>query len=183
MRSFIAIDFDRELKTKIAGLQSEIRKYAFLGRWKHIDNFHLTLKFLGEINEGKIKSINTALSEICSSIPAFKLKFSNLGYFLGQERIRVLWLGLGGDMSKLIDIKKAIDVGLKYEGFEPEKRKFTPHVTIAQDVVLHNGLESIKHLINLDELPEIIVKSVYLFKSEQKDFKRIYTPISEYCLI
>ena len=183
MRSFIAIDFDRELKTKIAGLQSDLRKYALSGRWKYADNFHLTLKFLGEIKTESISGINKKLAEVCNSFTVFNLRFSNLGYFPGQESIRVLWIGLEGDTDKLISLKEAIDIKLTDEGFSPEKRNFTPHVTIAQDVVLSNGLENIKHLFNLNELPEISVKSVYLFKSEQKNSKRIYTPISEYGLI
>ncbi|NLC69550.1 MAG: RNA 2',3'-cyclic phosphodiesterase [Clostridiaceae bacterium] len=183
MRSFIAIDFDRELKTRIAGLQSEIRRYAVSGRWKHIDNFHLTLKFLGEINPNSVENINRILAGICSSFSPFKLSFSTLGYFPGQEKIRVLWLGLEGDLDKLLCFQKTIDAGLKEEGFEPEKRRFTPHVTIGQDIVLNSVFESIMRLVDPKELPEIRVRSIYLFKSEQINFKRIYTPISEFCLI
>jgi len=183
MRSFVAIDFERDVKETLVSLQKEIKMHALSGRWKHEDNFHLTLKFLGEVETNKIKQIDDRLLKACSKFEAFSLCFSHLGCFQGQEFIRVLWLGLTGDTNALQVLQKTIEIELEDLGFASEKRDYTPHVTIAQDVVLTEDFENIKDLIKLYKIPKIQVKSVYLFKSEQKGPKRIYTPISEYKLV
>lgn len=180
MRSFVAIDFNKELKIKLADLQSGLRKWAVSGRWKYVDNFHLTLKFLGEIKPESVGNIDKKLLGICNGFKEFKLKFSSLEYFPGKKSIRVLWLGLEGDVDELINLQEEIDIQLKSIGFKPEKRNYIPHITIGQDVVFIDEFENIKRMFTLNELPEIAVKSVYLFKSEQINCKRVYTPISEY---
>ena len=76
MRAFIGIDFSQGLKKEIGELQKELRKYALKGRWKYIDNFHLTLKFLGEINFEQKKEIDDALRKICQNKKTFKLALS-----------------------------------------------------------------------------------------------------------
>mgnify|MGYP002682077563 FL=1 len=68
-------------------------------------------------------------------------------------------------------------------GFEREKRRYIPHVTIAQDVKFNTDFENIKGLVESDRFAKIEVRSVNLFKSEQISNKRVYTPITEHNLI
>lgn len=180
MRAFIAIDFSRELKKQIADFQSGIRRYAFSGRWKHTDNFHLTLKFLGEINPGKADEINRELDEIRAKTGVFRLRINELGYFPGKDCMRVLWLGLGGDLDKLNALQAAIEAGMSKLGFEKEKRRYIPHITIAQDVRLERDFEEIRKIFHRRTFDEIIADKVYLVKSEQIGQKRVYTPIAEH---
>ncbi|MGI6606696.1 MAG: RNA 2',3'-cyclic phosphodiesterase [Peptococcia bacterium] len=97
MRAFIGIDFAPEVKKEIFNLQQRLRKYALRGRWKHSDNFHLTLKFLDEISLTQQAQINEAMQKVCLGQKPFKLAVTSLGVFNGKEAIRVLWLGLTGD--------------------------------------------------------------------------------------
>lgn len=183
MRAFIGIDFSQGLKKEIGELQKELRKYALKGRWKYIDNFHLTLKFLGEINFEQKKEIDDALRKICQNKKTFKLALKDLGTFDGWDSIRVLWLGLSGEIQTLESIHREIDQALLPLGFQREKRKYSPHITLGQDLVFHCSLEKIKGIVNQVEFETVKVDHLYLFKSEQIENKRIYTKISQYPLL
>jgi len=182
MRAFIGIDFSKELKQKITGLQAELRKHAVSGRWKYVDNFHLTLKFLDEIDLKKASQIGKELEEICSRTERFSLRVSEMGNFPGRDSIRVLWLGLKGDIDRLNNLQNKIDSSMQNLGFESEKRGFKPHVTIGQDLIFDIGFDELKGLVDFKGYPEIAADRVYLFKSEQIGKKRVYTPINQYAL-
>ena len=180
MRAFLAIDFDSGLKAQIAGLQSRLRRYEITGRWKHIDNFHLTLKFLDEINEDNVKDIDGVMGDICAGRSGFGLYVAKLGCFPGRDAIRVLWLGLGGDLEKLGSLQGETDKGLSALGFETEKRPYRPHVTIAQDISFSRDFDGLTEMFDYKQFSPIRADRVYLFKSEQAGGKRLYTRISEY---
>ncbi len=181
MRTFIAIDFDMELKKSIYAVQSCLRNNALEGRWKHIDNFHLTLKFLDEVEKPKAAEIAKRLDSLCSAMPCFKLKISGMGSFgSGRMPLKALWLGIGGDLERLHMLQRQIDMSLLDLGFETEKRSYKPHITIGQDIVLKTGLDIISKAIDISNMPAINADRIYLFKSEQINGKRVYTPLSEH---
>ncbi len=180
MRLFIAIDFNIEIKRKLADLQANLKDVAVSGRWKYINNFHLTLKFLGETKPENIKYINEKLITICSEYEVFRLKFSSLGHFPGKNSVRVLWLGLDGDINTLEKLQTDIDIQMESIGFTPEKRKYVPHITIGQDVVFKSGFQDGKEMVNLNEIPEITVRGISLFKSEQIGNRRVYASIYDH---
>ncbi len=182
MRSFIAVDFSRQLKSEIAGLQSMLRSHAASGRWKYIGNFHLTLKFLDEIDLKKVSEISDKMREICAGTEKFKLGISELGNFPGKECLRVLWLGIGGELDRLNSFQNKIDAALEGMGFRKENRSYTPHITIGQDVVFYTEFGKIKELAGVSRMPEFLVEKAYLFKSEQVGGRRIYTPVNEFKL-
>lgn len=182
MRAFIGIDFENEIKNGILELQQRLKKYAVKGRWKHFDNFHLTLKFLNEIDSKQQQLINKTLINLCSKQQPFGLQISGLGIFNGRDSIRVIWLGLAGDISALNSLQRSIECELAPLGFAQDKRSYNPHITIAQDVVFECGFDEIKKSIGKFELNSSIVDSIYLFKSEQVQNKRIYTKESGYKL-
>lgn len=183
MRSFVAINFDRQLKSDIADFQSKLKSYAVSGRWKHIDNFHLTLKFLGEIDRKKTGLIERALDNACSQVKKFRLRVDSLGSFPGQGSLRVLWLSLDGELNRLNSLFSAVDRSLASIGFEKEKRRFVPHVTIGQDVIFTQDFNDLKLMLKPGILHEVDVDRIFLFKSEQIGRKRVYTPLSEHFLL
>lgn len=182
MRTFIAVDFSDEVKKEILGIQRRLKESAVSGRWKYADNFHLTLKFLGEVELRSISKINEILDEICGLQKPFVLKLSQLGQFRGDGCCRVVWLGMEGETHILAGLQGSIDSRLEEIGFEKEKRAYKPHVTIGQDVVFKEGFEAIAKKVEISGIPEISVGSVVLFKSEQIAGKRVYTPVKEHML-
>lgn len=180
MRVFVGIDLSDQLKEEILKLQLRLKNFALKGRWKHADNFHITLKFLGEVNKEKLADIDGKLREASQQAHRFKLKISELGSFPGREGIRVLWMGLGGEMDALNRLQCQVENKMADLGFQKEKRSFTPHITIGQDIYFDRSFNGIKDLINIEDFKEIDVGSIHLFKSEQIGSKRVYTSLFEH---
>jgi RNA 2',3'-cyclic 3'-phosphodiesterase len=182
MRAFIGIDLDKELKEEIVKLQYNLRKYSTSGRWTNEENFHLTLKFLGDINGAQQEQISEGMIKICNNIKPLNLSIERLGIFEGDSSIRVLWLGLGGDISALRLLQSNIENEISKIGFEKEKRAFKPHITIGQNLVINYPSNSIEDIVNIQKLTGICADRMFLFKSEQSGKKRIYTKIDEYLM-
>ena len=182
MRAFIGIDFPSELKKEIFTVQQTIKGYAQKGRWKDIDNFHLTLKFLGEINLAQQASIDAAMEILCAKVKPFSLAVKGLGTFNNKEKIKVLWLGIDGDLVELNSVHREIDISLAPIGFLEETRKYNPHITIGQDLLFAGNFDQIKETIGEIELGETNFSNLYLFKSEHVQNRLTYTKVREYHL-
>ena len=180
MRSFIGINFSREMKEQLAGLQGDIRIAAVKGSFKHVDNFHITLKFLGEIEEGHTTGIAEQLERLARQHHRFELKLQDLGCFRGREGIRTLYIGLGGALSALIRLNKEVESAMEGLGFDRDRKPYTPHITLAQNLILKEDFEKLKKRIILPQDQVIKVDKIELIKSEQIQNKRIYTPICGY---
>jgi len=182
MRTFIGIDFDDEVKSKISDLQSRLKGMAKSGRWKRIDNFHLTLKFLGEVDKSLICNIAEKLDEVCKNMNKFTLRIEHLGAFSAKECTRVVWLGIGGETSVLKSLQKNIEDKLLDLNFEKESREYTPHITIGQDVYFNENFNEIKKSFDDFFIDEIMVEKIHLFKSEQIGRLRVYTSLKQFPL-
>jgi 2'-5' RNA ligase len=137
------------------------------------------LKFLGEIPSSGIKRICGMMDDACTTAEAFRLNISEMGMFQGNGCIRVLWLGLGGQTGQLQRLQSRLDVMLVPLGFESEKRPFTPHITIGQDITFNEGFGEARKYFAPENFSEITVDKLSLFKSEQIGSKRVYTPVYE----
>jgi 2'-5' RNA ligase len=114
----------------IAAAGAQLREQIPGVRWVAPANFHLTLKFLGSIDEGKIEALGAALHNDLRLFPAFSISVKGLGVFPGPKRPRVLWVGLIG--ASLVSLASRIGSALQPLGFAPESRQFTPHLTIGR---------------------------------------------------
>lgn len=182
MRAFVGLDLSFDMKNQISAVQKRVKSFSLSGRWKRMENFHLTLKFLDEVENSLVPHIGNALGKLCSDMPRFRLKIGEMGYFPGKDCLRVLWLGLDGDLKHLYDLQAGVEKRLQSLGFEKEKRLYKPHLTIAQDVVLSTAFEEMKKHVSFDSLPVMDVQKITLFKSEQIGYQRVYTPIIEHVL-
>lgn len=182
MRAFIGTDFSRECKEKIASIQSAVRENAEKGRFKYIGNFHLTLKFLGEIEDKGRIDIAKALRGVAARHERFSLQVDRLGCFDGRDSIHALWLGFSGELAKLHGLYMDIEDSLHSIGLKREIKPYTPHITIAQDLKLKLSFEAFRDKISFQDMKPIEIKEIALIKSEEKAGKRIYTPVSTFPL-
>ncbi len=130
IRAFIAVGIEPDMAQKISEAQSQLKQSLTGVRWVGIENLHLTLKFLGAIEENKIIPIMGALKEALRSIPRFSIIGRGIGVFPDMRRARVLWVGLEGET--LGSLAMAVEMALEPIGFEREKRDFSPHLTIGR---------------------------------------------------
>ncbi len=141
MRLFVAAEIPPQVQEKLAAVRGASRDSAW--RWVAAGNVHLTLKFLGETDEGLVPRIKEALDAICRPMTPFELGLSGLGTLPpsrpqteGDRRPprppRVLYAGLDRGTVELRRLALGIEDAMAALGFQKERRLFTPHATLAR---------------------------------------------------
>ena len=133
IRSFIAIELPEAVKTGLQQLQTELTlaQYTFV-KCVSPEGIHLTLKFLGNISAQKVTDITGVMEQASQEVSPFQLQLTEVGAFPNMRRPRVLWVGIKGEVDKLVSWQQRIDNGLVPLGFAKEARPFTPHLTLAR---------------------------------------------------
>ncbi|MGH2682750.1 MAG: RNA 2',3'-cyclic phosphodiesterase [Actinomycetota bacterium] len=131
LRLFVAVDPAPDVVRSADGALGPWRERFPRGRWVRPENWHLTLKFLGRTWPRLVDSVHEACREAAAGIRPFTLSLDALGVFPRATRARVLWVGLEDPEGSLSALSKALDAALA-EDFPPEKRGFTPHLTVAR---------------------------------------------------
>lgn len=124
LRLFVGINFPPELKLRLSLLCAGVAG----ARWVDPGNFHLTLRFIGEIAEDTAGDIDEALSRIKAA--RFPLQLAGTGVF-GGRRPHALWVGVERH-PELVRLRDKVEQAVTRAGLEPEQRKFAPHVTLAR---------------------------------------------------
>jgi RNA 2',3'-cyclic 3'-phosphodiesterase len=124
-RLFVAIDMPPEIKEEITSICYTVRSV----RWVPQNQLHLTLRFIGEVNEADYHAIRRALHEI--QRPSFDLRLKSVGHFPPRGHPRTIWVGVEKN-DALMALNTAIESALIAAGVEPEKRKYHPHITVAR---------------------------------------------------
>lgn len=180
IRAFFAIKLPREFKEEIARLQDILKKTRAEVKWVRPESVHLTLKFLGQVAEDIIDPLAEAASVKASQTQALSLTLNGTGVFPGPRRPRVAWLGLAGDVGRIIDLQRGLEESAEKFGFAREKRKFSPHLTLGRIRSSKGIKEFIIELDRLDPQPlEFMASEVVLFRSELKPTGAIYTPLKK----
>jgi len=133
VRAFIAIELPSQTKAALSQLQDNLKtsKSAAV-KWVAPEGIHLTLKFLGNVDEAEIPALNKALSEAVKGIAPFYLELGEPGTFPSSQAPRVVWIGVGGEIEPLRTLHNNIDRVLTPLGFPLEKRAFSPHLTLGR---------------------------------------------------
>lgn len=131
MRAFIAIDLAPEIKERLLALVRDLQAARADVRWVGAGGMHLTLKFLGEVDEARAAKVKEALAAVVSRFRPFPLRLEGTGAFPDERSPRVFWAGCaaGPDLDAL---QQEIERALEAEGFEREARTFTPHLTLGR---------------------------------------------------
>lgn len=133
VRLFVACEVPEDVKESIGIVIDDLRaKSGNDVRWIRPDGVHVTLKFLGEVPVKRLPAIKLAIQEAVVGHSPFELEFSNIGTFGGREGLRLMWVGIAGDVLRLEALVRAVNAALKVVGFEPERRPFRPHLTLGR---------------------------------------------------
>jgi 2'-5' RNA ligase len=148
IRAFLAIDPPEEILREIGRIQERLQR-MIRGevRWVRPEAIHLTLKFFGDIPENAIANIAMVMDEAAAGEAPLTLMIGGAGVFPDQRRPRVLWLGMDGDVPRLLNFQKEIEGRLGIAGFPAEERPFRPHLTLAR-------IKSPRGLIGLEQALE-----------------------------
>jgi 2'-5' RNA ligase len=130
IRAFIAVEIDQVVLQRINEAMAGLRPHIPDIRWTPQGNCHLTLKFLGALDEKQIDLVGQALERELSLFPRCAINAKGLGIFPDIKRPRVLWIAIEG--KPLRALAEKVELALAPLGFEKEKRALTPHLTIGR---------------------------------------------------
>ncbi len=133
VRLFVACEVPDDVKDAIGEVIETLRSRSGTAvRWIRPEGVHVTLKFLGEVRLRQLPAIKLAIQEAVVGHSPFELEFSNIGTFGGREGLRIMWVGIAGDVLRLEALVRAVNAALAVVGFEPERRPFRPHLTLGR---------------------------------------------------
>lgn len=132
IRSFIAVPLPENVSRSTARLIKRLSQLDEGIKWVPADNLHLTLKFLGEVDNTLVPRICQVTREICEGYDPFELSFAGTGGFPALEKARVLWVGVADPSGSLVRLVSELETELADLGFKPEPRDYTPHLTIGR---------------------------------------------------
>ena len=129
IRAFIAIDVPPEVKNHLSSVAADLGSLDLDARPAPVSSLHLTLRFLGNIEENRVSGLGDAIRRCARQVPAFSLAVRNLGAFPTRKRPRIVWAGVAGDGS-LEHLHQLLELELQELGFDRERKKFRPHLTL-----------------------------------------------------
>ena len=168
MRLFVGIKLPKKERTRIHRAARALRDENLPVRWVDPDNFHVTLKFLGEVRKEHMQAIEDAMTKVAAATKSFATDLSGFGAFPTIRRPGLIWLGVGAN-AELRCLKQDLEWALGDVGFEAETRAFHPHVTLGRADVAggagaFRGLDTL--MANIDFVGDVKVRSIDLMRSQ-----------------
>lgn len=131
MRLFVALSLPEELRKRLAALVEGLARTRAPVKWVKRNNMHLTLKFLGEVEESRLQEIYEVCRLSAKEVRPFSIRVGEIGAFPSTRRPRVIWVG-ANQPAELMTLHRRIEEGFQSTGFPAEKRRWTPHLTVGR---------------------------------------------------
>jgi len=132
MRLFIAVEIPDEIKKNILELINELKKVEASIKWVEEKYLHITLKFLGSVEDKDLEKLVSMVSKTVNIFGSFKVNFSGMGTFPEGKAPRVVWVGTTEGAETLVKLADGLENSLSPAGFRSEQREFKPHLTIGR---------------------------------------------------
>ncbi len=177
IRTFIAIELPPDIKEAMAGVQAELGKSGADVVWVRPDGVHLTLKFLGDVEEEAVKKLGDALDGALKGEASFTLRAKGVGAFPAPRAPRVVWLGVEGDAARLSALAETVERVCAGLEFPSESRPFKAHLTLGR-VRSPKGRDALVKMLGGfrdADLGEFEADAVSVMKSELKPAGAVYT--------
>jgi 2'-5' RNA ligase len=173
MRLFYAINFDSAVKKQLTDIQNALRAQAIRGNFTQPDNLHLTLAFIGEVAQDRSGPL-LQIAETFKVLP-FDLHLRGVGRFR-RDGGDILWIGIEENKS-LISIYNKLSRQITDAGFDFDKRKFTPHLTLAREARLRPEFNLSDWSEHMGPIAAQVTK-ISLMKSDRIQGRLTYTEIA-----
>jgi RNA 2',3'-cyclic 3'-phosphodiesterase len=188
VRLFVALEIPSAVHDNLAALIDELRAADTAAaknkaRWVRAENLHVTLKFIGNVDAGKLDAIRAASSEV-SSGGAVELCFRGLGFFPNEKRPRVLWAGIVASPN-LASLAAGLDVRLEKLGIPREAREFAPHLTLARfdPPGISKALRAAAQQNAAQEFGAVHTNEFHLFESKTRPTGAEYARLSSFSFV
>lgn len=180
MRTFIALDLSQDIKAELSRLEDGLKKADADIKWVKPENIHITLKFLGEVDEAKLAGIKQILDGISAQFKPFEITLFKLGAFPSLNYARVVWVGIDKSCAEVEKIASQVEEELEKIGFPKEERPFSAHLTLGRVKSAKNKDKLKEMLASLEARPKSsLIDKIVLYKSTLTPSGPIYTAIHE----
>lgn len=184
MRAFLAVEIPNEIKDFLKSLQDKLCRSGADVKWVAPDNIHLTLKFLGEIQDKQTKVVSDVMEEVCPAYDDFIIALGELGAFPRLTSPRTIWVGLSRGGEDAVRLAGQLNERLSLFGVPKEKKEFSPHLTIARVRSGLNMTSLIQYLNDCRLMPqerklEFRSAKVSLIKSTLTPHGPLYEPLKK----
>ena len=176
MRLFAAINIPGDLRVRLSMMAGGIPG----AHWVDLESYHVTLRFMGELDRLQAEDLDAALAEIAA--PGFELSLAGVGQFESGGRPRLLWAGVEGSPA-LRHLARKVDRAAVAVGLPPEDRNYTPHVTLAR--LKDAPMPAVMRFVAdhaLFSTPPFAVDRFTLFESRRGNDRAVYAPLAHYPL-
>lgn len=174
MRAFVAVELPDQIQNNIYELQNKLRQCGINLKWVRPENMHLTLVFLGEINESLVPQLAEKLNAIVANHQAFDLEIAGLGEFPNFRVAKVQWVGISEGEEQLCSLQRDIEKCAKGFRIKVDKRKYHPHITLGRCKGAPVRMD-LPDDIRDSRVGKIHVDRIHLIKSELGGPQPVYT--------
>ncbi len=181
IRCFVAIEIPQPIQELLKPVQTCLQPDIRRASWTKPGNFHLTLKFLGDVQSETIGVVSEAIQKVVAAQVPFSIAFGGVGAFPNFKRPRVLWVGIKQGDLIVSRLAKSVNFALKQLGF-PIDNRFHPHLTLAR-IKTPMNLESLKDVMRQYDTIDgagLNVNAITLMQSQLRPNGAIYTPLNLY---
>lgn len=188
MRTFIAIELPKAIRDSLAQLEERLKKSGAQVKWVEPQNIHLTLKFLGEVDQQKLEKIAEAMKITAADKKTFYLRVCSIGAFPKINFPRIIWVGIDKGDNETKEIAEELEGKLAKLGIPEEDRPFSSHITIGRTKSTLNRdglireLAAAEDILKTEDL-EFKVQGITLFQSTLTPKGPVYTPLKTADLI
>ncbi len=176
VRAFISIEVPDDMKLQLQKVQDCIKKGVTGVNWVRPEGIHLTLKFLGDIDEGMIEKIGESIKKATERSSAFLIRLSGLGVFPNPKFPRVVWVGVKEGAESLKELQRNLEKAMAKLGLPTEDREFKPHLTLGRIKSQERRdelLKAIEELRNFEAGP-FEAREISMIKSDLKPGGAVY---------
>lgn len=186
MRFFIALEIPEECRKQLETVQENLRQIIPGVRLTNNDKLHLTIAFIGEQPDTLKESLVKVMENAASGIPPFSITPAYIDGFPNLHHAHTFWVGVKGDIDKLMIIRERIKDGLVSLGLDTEDRRYVPHIAIAKinnNFSLHKYQEAKLQEIMLNIFGPIQITAIKLFESIPEEGFHTHNTLAEIPLV
>ncbi len=184
-RVFVAIDISDEARRIVAARISAFRNDASSSaiKWIRPDNLHLTLQFVGDVDNGQLQPVVNSVKKISEQFRKFRLSLQGVGAFPSPSKARVLWIGIHDEDSNCVKIKESLEHEFRQLGIAGDRKPVTPHLTVARIKDPRAARPLIEKYLNTEFEPiDFDVAKIVTYESKLLPTGSIYSKIATLAL-
>ena len=185
VRTFVAVKLEPEVLRALEGAQARLRglEGGRACRWVDAESIHLTFHFLGDVPEDRLREVFDAVARGCRGFGPIDIGIAGLGCFPNARQPRIVWAGVREESGRLADLQRAIGRELAGVGYPPERRPFSPHLTIGRvrRDAARADIAALGRSVSAqpqEAMAEMRVARVHVIESELRPSGAVYTIMS-----